>query len=141
MGQDCSAGQPRDNTPREERRMTPFWITIIALGILAALVNFAIAATRRGEPMVVAVRVLAGLASLAAAVGIVVGKEANLVGMILPWSYKLIGAGVFVFAVLFLPSIIGKRFAAPEVSLQERAARPINATVRLREQGADPWVN
>lgn len=121
--------------------MTTFWVFIIALGIIAALVNFAIAATHRGEPMVVAVRVLAGLASLAAAVIIVVGKEANLVGMLLPWSYKIIGAGVFVFAVLFLPSIIGKRSATPDVTLQQRAARPTNATVRLREPGADPWVN
>lgn len=121
--------------------MTLFWIVIIALGVVAALVNFAIAAIHRDEPMVVAVRVLAGLASLAAAAVIIVGKEANLVGTILPWSYKLIGAGVFVFAVLFLPSIVGKRSAAPDVTLQQRAARPTNATVRLREQGADPWVN
>jgi len=121
--------------------MTPFWIVIIALGVLAAIVNFAIAASHRGEPMVIAVRTLAGLASLVASVGIVVGKEANLVGTILPWSYKLIGAGVFVFAVLFLPSILSKRSAAPEVTIQQRAARPANATVRLREQGADEWVN
>ena len=121
--------------------MTPFWIVIIALGVLAAIVNFAIAITRRGEPMVVAIRTLAGLLSLAAAVGIVVGKEANLVPVLLPWYYTLIGAGIFVFAVLFLPSIIGKNSAAPEVTLQQRAARPANATVRLREQGADEWVN
>ena len=121
--------------------MTLFWIAIIALGVLAALVNFAIAAIHRDEPMVVAVRAVAGLASLAAAAVIVVGKEANLVGTILPWSYKVIGAGVFVFAVLFLPSILSKRSATPEVTLQQRAARPTNATVRLREQGADPWVN
>ena len=121
--------------------MTPFWIAIIALGVLAAIVNFTIAAMRRDEPMVLAVRALAGLVALIAAVGIVVGKEANLVQTILPWSIKLIAAGVFVFAVLFLPSIIGKKSDTPEVTLQQRAARPTNATVRLREQGADEWIN
>lgn len=121
--------------------MTPFWIAIIALGILAAFVNFAIAAMRRDEPMVLAVRSLAGLASLVAAVGIVIGKVANLAPVILPWSVKLIAAGVFVFAVLFLPSIIGKKNDTAEVTLQQRAARPANATIRLREQGADEWVN
>ncbi len=121
--------------------MTPFWIVIIALGVLAAIVNFAIAASHRGVPMVVAVRVLAGLVSLAASVGIVVGKEANLVPVILPLPLKLIAAGVFVFAVLFIPSTVGKSSAAAEVTLQQRAARPTNATVRLREQGADEWVN
>lgn len=121
--------------------MTTFWVVIIALAVIAAIVNFAIAVSRRGEPMVVAIRALAGLVSLVAAVGIVVGKEADLVPVLLPASYKLIGAGIFVFAVLFLPSIIGKNSAAPDVTLQERAARPANATVRLREQGADEWVN
>ncbi len=121
--------------------MTLFWIIITALGVLAAIVNFAIAATRRGEPMVVAVRVLAGLVSLVASAGIIVGKEASLVGVILPWPVKVIAAGVFVFAVLFVPSLVGKTDNAAEVTLQQRAARPTNATVRLREQGADPWVN
>ena len=121
--------------------MTPFWIVIIVLGVLAAIVNFAIAASRRGEPMVVAVRSLAGLLSLVASVGIVVGKEANLVPVILPWPLKVIAAGVFVFAVLFVPSTIGKTSDDAEMTLQQRAARPTNATVRLREQGADEWVN
>jgi len=121
--------------------MTPFWITIIVLGVLAAIVNFAIAAIRRDEPMVLAVRSLAGLVSLIASVGIVVGKEANLVPVLLDWPVKLIAAGVFVFAVLFLPSIVGKSNDTAEVTLQQRAARPANATVRLREQGADEWVN
>lgn|SRR5487761_1976522 len=121
--------------------MTPFWIVIIALGVLAAIINFAIAASHRDEPMVVAVRILAGIVSLVASVGIVVGKEANLVPVILPWPLKLIAAGVFVFAVLFVPSTIGKSSETAEVTLQQRAARPTNATVRLREQGADEWVN
>ena len=121
--------------------MTPFWILIIALGVLAAIINFAIAASHRDEPMVVAVRILAGIVSLAASVGIVVGKEANLVPVILPWPIKVIAAGVFVFAVLFVPSTIGKASESTEVTLQQRATRPTNATVRLREQGADEWVN
>lgn len=121
--------------------MTPFWIAIVVLGVLAAIVNFAIAAMRRDEPMVLAVRALAGLVSLIAAVGIVVGKEASLVPFLLDWPVKLIAAGIFVFAVLFLPSIVGKKSDTPEVTLQQRAARPTNATVRLRDQGADEWVN
>ena len=124
--------------------MTFFWIVIITLGVLAALINFGIAAAHRSEPMVFAVRALAGLVGLVASVGIVVGKEANLVPVIIPWPVKLIAAGVFVFAVLFLPSTLGKSNEEAEVSLQQRAARPINATVRLRDQGvkgADEWVN
>jgi hypothetical protein len=121
--------------------MTTFWIAIIALGILAAIVNFAIAAMHRDEPMMMAVRALAGLVSLIAAVGIVVGKEANLMPIRLDWPVKLIAAGVFVFGVLFLPSIFGKKSGAPEVTLQQRAARPTNATVRLREQSVDEWMN
>ncbi len=121
--------------------MTPFWIAIIALGILAAIVNFTLAAMHRDEPMVLAVRALAGLVSLIAAVGIIVGKEANLVHVLLDWPVKLIAAGVFVFAVLFLPSIVGKKSGEAEVTLQQRAARPTNATVRLREQSADEWMN
>jgi hypothetical protein len=121
--------------------MTPFWIAIVVLGVLAAIINFTIAAMRRDEPMVLAVRALAGLVSLIAVVGIVIGKEANLVQTLLDWPIKLIGAGVFVFAVLFLPSIVGKKSDAAEVTLQQRAARPANATVRLREHGADEWVN
>lgn len=121
--------------------MTPFWIAIIVLGVLAAIVNFTIAAMRRDEPVVLGVRALAGLISLVASVGIVVGKVASLVPVLLDWPTKLIGAGVFVFAVLFLPSIVSKRSDAPEVTLQQRAARPANATVRLREHGADEWVN
>ncbi|HEX8731119.1 MAG TPA: hypothetical protein VF725_03565 [Ktedonobacterales bacterium] len=121
--------------------MTAFWIVIIALGVLAAIVNFALAATHRDEPMVLAVRSLAGLVSLVAAVSIVVGKVANLVPFILDWPVKLIAAGVFVFAVLFLPSILSKKSDAAEVTLQQRAARPINATVRLREQSVDEWMN
>ncbi|HEX8995354.1 MAG TPA: hypothetical protein VF812_04945 [Ktedonobacterales bacterium] len=121
--------------------MTPFWIVIIILGVLAAIVNFAIAASRRSEPMVFAVRALAGVISLLASIGIVVGKEASLVPVILPWPLKVIAAGVFVFAVLFLPSTVGKSSDTPEVTIQQRAARPANATVRLRERGADEWVN
>lgn len=121
--------------------MTPFWIAIIALGFLAAIVNFTLAAMHRDELMVLGVRALAGLVSLIAAVGIVVGKEANLVHVLLDWPVKLIAAGVFVFAVLFLPSIVGKKSGEPEVTLQQRAARPTNATVRLREQSADEWMN
>ena len=108
------------------------------MGVLAAIVETAIWFTRRSRPMVLYRGAGGAGGFLVAAVGIVVGKEADLISVILPWSYKVIGAGVFVpSAVLFLPSILGKNSAAPDVTLQQRAARPANATVRLREQGAD----
>lgn len=121
--------------------MNPFWIAITALAILAAIVNLVIAITRRAEPKVLGVRALAALVSLVAAVGIIVGKEAELVPFILTLPVKLTAAGVFVFAVMFLPSMLSRSAAESAPSLQERAARPANATVRLRERGGDEWVN
>lgn len=121
--------------------MTPFWIVIVVLAIIAALVNFIIGASHRAEPIVFAVRLAAGLLSLAAVAFIVVGKAASLMPVILSWPVRIILAGLFVFAVLFIPSAVERNRDQTEPTIQQRAARPANATVRLREGGADEWVN
>ncbi len=123
--------------------MTPLWICIIALGCLAALVNFGIAASRHNQPLVVLVRVVAGLVSLAVSVGIIIGKTFRLQHPALQWQEVVIGFGVFIFAVLLLPSYVGRDDAeqSSKLTLQQRAARPTNATVRLRNANTDEWVN
>ena len=129
--------------------MSSFWYLITALAILAAIINFSIAIARRKQPLVALVRALAGLVSLAAAIGVVVGKAIQLhpssvLGFSLQWQMVIIATGVFVFIVLLAPSYVGRDSTQPEPTLGERAklaARPVNATVRLREQGADEWVN
>ncbi|MGO8947362.1 MAG: hypothetical protein ACLQUY_06820 [Ktedonobacterales bacterium] len=123
--------------------MTPFWYLIIALGCLAALINFGIAASRRNQPMVAIVRVLAGLVSLAVSVGIILGKTFRLDHPVLQWQEVVIGFGVFIFAVLLLPSYVGRDSSeeSQKLTLQQRAARPANATIRLRDSRTDEWVN
>jgi len=120
-----------------------FWLVIVALGCLAAVINFSIAFSRRGEPMVALVRALAGLVSLAVSIGIILGKAFRLSHPYLQWQEVVIGFGVFIFAVLLLPSYVGRDSSegAPKMTLQQRAARPANATVRLRNAQTDEWVN
>ncbi len=121
---------------------TPFWIMIIALALIAAAVNFAIGASHRNEPLVFAVRLAAGLVSVAAVGFIIYGKLADLMPVLLTWPERIIMAGVFVFAVLFIPSVVERnREQTTEPTIQQRAARPANATIRLRDSGADEWVN
>jgi hypothetical protein len=122
--------------------VTPFWYFIVALGCLAAVINFSIAFSRRKQTMVAFVRVLAGLVSLAVSIGIILGKAFRLSHPVLQWQEVVISFGVFIFAVLLLPSYVGRDSeAAPKMTLQERAARPANATVRLRNMKSDEWVN
>lgn len=122
--------------------MTPVWYIVIALGVLAALINFSIAVARRARPMVMAVRGVAGVLSLGVAIGVVLGKAERIAHPYLDVQYVFIGLGVFVFAVLLLPSYVDRGSKeTPKVSMQQRAARPANATVRLRDAGADEWVN
>ncbi len=122
--------------------MTTVWYIVVALGLLAAIINFSIAVARRGRPMVMAVRALAGLLSLGVAVGVVLGKAERIAHPYLDVQYVFIGLGVFVFAVLLLPSYVDRGSKeTPTVSMQQRAARPANATIRLRDSGADEWVN
>jgi hypothetical protein len=125
--------------------MTAFWYLITALGLLAAIINFILAGMRRQQVMVALVRALAGLISLGLAAGIVVGKAAHLHPPF-PLSVQtvFIATGVFVFAVLFLPSYFDKSTSPQDekkVTLQQRAARPAKATVRLQNSGTDEWVN
>jgi hypothetical protein len=123
--------------------VTLFWYIIVALGCIAAVINFSIAASRRKQPVVAGVRVLAGLVSLAVSIGIVVGKAFRLEHPVLQWQEVIIGFGVFIFAVLLLPSYVGKEESemGNKATLQQRAARPANATIRLRDAKSDEWVN
>lgn len=122
--------------------MTTVWYVVVALGILAAIINFSIAVARRSHPMVMVVRAVAGFLSLGVAVGVVLGKAERIAHPYLEAQYVFIGVGVFVFAVLLLPSYVDRGSKeTPKVSMQQRAARPANATVRLRDAGTDEWVN
>ena len=127
--------------------MTAFWYLITALGIIAAIINFALAGMRRQQVMVAVVRGLAGLVSLALSVGIVVGKMEHVkLPFTLEWQTVFIATGVFVFAVLFLPSYLDKSASEEDekkMTLQQRAARPAKATIRLQNtgSGSDEWVN
>jgi hypothetical protein len=120
---------------------------ITTLAFLAAAINFVIAISRRQYPIVALVRGLAGLASLALGVLVILGKalqwrEALLPTVNLQWQEVFIATGVFIFAVLWLPSYVERGSRAPaRTSIQQRAARPANATVRLRKPGSDEWVN
>ncbi len=127
--------------------MTAFWYVITALGLVAAIINFVLAGVRRQQVMASLVRALAGLISLGLATGIVVGKAMHVHP---PFSLSVqtvfIATGVFVFAVLFLPSYFDKSTSPADekkVTMQQRAARPAKATVRLQNTGTstDEWVN
>jgi cytochrome c biogenesis protein CcdA len=86
---------------------------------------------------------VAGLVSLAVCVGIILGKTFRLTHPVLQWQEVVIGFGVFIFAVLLLPSYVGRDSGeeTQRLTLQQRAARPANATVRLRNSRTDEWVN
>lgn len=124
--------------------MTPFWIFITALGIIAAIINFGIAAMRMKQRLVALVRGLAGLVSLALSVGIVVGKD--VVHAHPPFTLTkqtvFIATGVAIFALLLLPSYVDQgNKVQGKLTLQQRAARPAKATVRLEKRGTDEWMN
>jgi hypothetical protein len=124
---------------------TPFWIIVIALALAAAAVNFAIGVSHRAEALVFAVRMAAGLASVGAAAFIIIAKLTDIMPVILLWPERLTIAGLFVFAVLFVPSIIERnREQTVEPTLMQRAqrvARPANATIRLRDSSDSEWIN
>jgi hypothetical protein len=129
--------------------MTAFWYLITALGLIAATINFVLAGLRRQQIMVALVRGAAGVVSLALSIGIVFGKMEHIRPPFpLEWQTVFIATGVFVFAVLFLPSYLDKSTASEEeemkkMTLQQRAARPAKATIRLQNtgSGSDEWVN
>ena len=119
------------------------WPFTTALALIAALINFGVAISRRNFPMVALVRSIAGLVCLGLATFIIAGKN---LGFHPPVSLKLeevfIGAGVFVFLVLWLPSQFERNSEAPQrPTLQERAARPARATVRLQQTIPEDWIN
>ena len=127
---------------REERYVTPFWYVIITLGIIAAIINFALAFARRSQPLVALVRVLAGVLSLVPPIGIIIGKSIAIRHPFLQASDVFIAFGVFVFAVLVLPTYFERSgSSAPKMTMQQRAARPANATVRLRDAKSEEWMN
>lgn len=125
--------------------MTSFWVVITVLGLVATVFNVIMAALRRSVPRVAVVRGLAALVSLGLSLGIVLGK---LVWQIhdpfnLTREAVFAGTGVVIFALLFLPSWVDQSTRAEEskVTMQERAMRPANATIRLEKRGGDEWVN
>jgi hypothetical protein len=125
-----------------------FWIIITTLAVLAAIFNFGVAVSRRQFLLVALVRAAAGLASFALAGGIIFGKALGLhlfqsLNLLdLQWSTVFIATGVFVFIVLWVPAYVERSSRAPAgPSIQERAARPAKATVRLQRGGPDEWMN
>lgn len=123
-----------------------FWYILIAVGTLAAIINLSLGWARRERPLHALVRVAAGLVSLGLAVGVIVTKL--ILNVHLPASmegpraneYVFIAAGLFVAAALMLPSYVDRRDGeATGPSLQQRAARPVNATVRL-QKNSDEWI-
>ena len=122
-----------------------FWPLITSLAIIAALVNFGLAWSRRKAPTVMLVRVVAGLASLALGVVIILGKNLGLHPPFpLEWQTVFAATGAFIFVALWLPAYVDRNAPQEEghKTIQERAARPANATIRLRNTGApDEWVN
>ncbi len=119
------------------------WYLTAALCVVAAIINFSLAYARRQHTMVAGVRAIAGIIPLIAAAGIVLGKITDIPHPYFTRENVFIAFGVFIAIVFFLPSYIEKQAGeTPKVTLQQRAARPTNATVRLRDaKGSDEWVN
>jgi hypothetical protein len=60
---------------------------------------------------------------------------------IAPGYFIFIASGIFIGATLMLPSYIEQSSGQEQgPSLQQRAARPVNATIRL-QKNSDEWVN
>lgn len=124
--------------------MTAFWYVISGIGILAAIINFSLAVSRRQQPMVALVRSIAGVLALALPVSILFGKLVVHAHppFALEWQTVFIATGAFVFAVLLLPSYVDKGEQATLQERAERVVRPANATIRLEKPGVgDEWVN
>jgi hypothetical protein len=120
---------------------------IVVVGLIVAAINFTLGWAHREQAVNALVRFAAGLVSVVLAVGVIVTKLVmnmhlqTAIAGIQPVYVIFIGAGIFIGATLMLPSYIernGEPAASP--SLQERAVRPVNATVRL-QKNSDEWVN
>lgn len=128
--------------------MSTFWVIITALGLVATAINmgWAVAAMRQGNSTAVLVRGLAGLVSLCLSVGIVLGKLVLAIHDPFKLTQQDVFAatGVAIFALLFLPSLVERNSGGERkerVTMQQRALRPTNATIRLEKRGGDEWVN
>ncbi len=127
--------------------MEPLYVAIIAVGTLVAIINFVIGWVNRAQPLRATVRFIAAAVSLLVPVGLLLSKLALQLNL-RPAShdpnlrsYIFIGAGLFVGATLMLPAYIERGGAEPTgPTIQERAARPAKATIRL-ERNTDSWVN
>ncbi|HEU5437749.1 MAG TPA: hypothetical protein VFU88_00555 [Ktedonobacterales bacterium] len=127
--------------------MTPLWYFIVTLCVVVGIINLGLAYIRRGVPMAALARSLAGIVSIVVAVGIVAAKAA---AFRQHPSFEprdiIIGFGVFTFAVLVLPTYFERGVKTNAPTIQQRAARPANATIRLRDArggggSSDEWVN
>lgn len=124
-----------------------FWYLLIAIGTLAAIINFTLGWMHRARLAGALVRFAAGIISLALVAGVIVTKL--VLDIHLPEAlsalqvnrYGFIAAGLFIGATLMLPSYVDRPSGdAATPTLQERAARPAKATVRMQQQG-DEWMN
>ena len=101
-----------------------FWPLITSLAIIAALINFALAWSRRKAPTVMLVRIIAGLASLALGVAIILGKNLGWQKPFpLEWQYVFAATGAFVFVALWLPSYVDRNSPQEEGHSPSRSAR------------------
>jgi hypothetical protein len=120
---------------------------IVVVGLIVAAINFVLGWAHREKPIHTLVRFAAGLVGVALAVGVIITKLVmnmhlqTAIAGVQPVYVIFIGAGIFIGATLMLPSYI-EHNDEPEAgpSLQERAVRPVNATVRL-QKNTDEWVN
>ncbi|HEY7982534.1 MAG TPA: hypothetical protein VID73_00115 [Ktedonobacterales bacterium] len=124
-----------------------FYYIITAVGVLAAIINFTLGWAHRDKLLQAAVRFAAGVVSLVPPVGFVIVKL--ILNQHLPQAINgprapqlvFIAAGLFIGGTLMLPAYIERGSGEAEApTIQERAARPANATVRL-QQTLDEWVN
>lgn len=124
-----------------------FWYLLIAIGTLAAIINFTLGWIHRSRVAGALVRFSAGIVSLALVTGVIVTKLVLDIHLPAALSalqvnrYGFIAAGLFIGATLMLPSYVDRpNGEASAPTLQERAARPANATVRM-QQNSDEWMN
>jgi hypothetical protein len=124
-----------------------FYYIITAVGTLAAIINFSLGWAHRDKMLQAVVRFTAGVVSLIPPVGFIIAKL--ILNQHLPPfingprapQFVFIAAGLFIGGTLMLPAYIERGSAEAEApSIQERAARPANATVRLQKT-LDEWVN
>lgn len=124
-----------------------FYYIIMVVGVLAAIINFTLGWAHREKMTTALVRFAAGVVSLIPPVGFVITKLILQVHLPAGFNgpsaqqYVFIVAGLFIGATLMLPAYIERGGAAVQPpTIQERAARPVNATIRL-QKNTDEWVN